>query len=464
MLCPNRRKDSLGVGILVPCLPMEKVLEINLTNSNLSQFPIEILQHTSLEVLRLDGNQLTELPDEILGLTKLRILFLGGNNFTIFPKILGKMSSLIMVSFKSNQITHISEEALSPSLCWLILTDNRIESLPSSIGRLLKLRKLMLANNRLTSLPVEMSQCQELELIRLASNQFHEIPDWLFEIPSLSWIALAGNPCFPTPQIDQRTQRMISPAEVSMGEKIGEGASGVIFKATSVDSSSCEYAIKYFKNGSTSDGNPLDEKDISLSLPSHPSLVPVLGTIINPETQLTGLVLPLIPSSYTSLAFPPSFATMTRDVYRADDAFTPQMTLSILAGISSCCSLLHSRGLMHGDLYGHNILIPQRNSSDLQTLTPYLVDFGAATSYDSSPPHVDRALFELIEVNAFSKLFEELLSRTIFPENGEMKNRLQSLCNSCSSKKLRERPRFLDIERSLANEGFPDLSSQEVRI
>jgi hypothetical protein len=458
----RRKKDAPHQISLVPLSnlihssAMDEILELNLTNSNLTEFPVEILQHTSLEILRLDGNHLTNLPEEILQLTNLKILFLGGNKFTVFPKILGQMSSLIMISFKSNLIAHISEEALSPSIRWLILTDNLIESLPSSIGKLTKLKKLMLANNRLSSLPDEMSQCQELELIRLASNQFQEIPNWLFEISSLSWIALAGNPCFPTPIVDPLIQRMISPSEVLMGEKIGEGASGVIFKATPIGSSLSdlshdEYAIKYFKNGNTSDGNPLDEKDISLSLPSHPSLVPVLGTIINPETQLTGLIFPLIPSSYISLALPPSFATMTRDVYRSDDSFTPHMTLSILSGIASCCALLHSQSLMHGDLYGHNILIPQRNSFEGETLNPYLVDFGAATSYHLSPPDVDRALFELIEVNAFSKLFDELLSRTTFPDNDEMKFSLQSLCNACSSKCPRERPRFHEIALRLAS-------------
>jgi Leucine-rich repeat (LRR) protein len=99
-----------------------------------------------------------------------------------------------MVSFKSNSLNRIDEEALTSSITWLILTDNELSSIPRSIGKLTHLRKCMMAGNKLTSLPEEMAGCQELELLRLAANDLTELPSWLLKLPKLSWLAFAGNP------------------------------------------------------------------------------------------------------------------------------------------------------------------------------------------------------------------------------------------------------------------------------
>eukprot|EP00040_Diaphanoeca_grandis_P014303 m.72481 g.72481 ORF g.72481 m.72481 type:complete len:147 (-) comp24456_c0_seq3:159-599(-) len=87
--------------------------------------------------------------------------------------------------------------SLSPTIGWLILTDNKIESLPESIGQLHLLQKCMLAGNQLSTLPSNMKNCQKLELLRVASNNFDAIPHWLFELPRLAWLACGGNPCTP---------------------------------------------------------------------------------------------------------------------------------------------------------------------------------------------------------------------------------------------------------------------------
>ena len=54
------------------------------------------------------------------------MLFFAGNKFTHVPESLGKLPNLFMLSFKSNLLEVVSEAALSESLGWLILTDNKI--------------------------------------------------------------------------------------------------------------------------------------------------------------------------------------------------------------------------------------------------------------------------------------------------------------------------------------------------
>lgn len=69
----------------------------------------------------------------------------------------------------------VHNDALQPQLRWLILTDNQLESLPSTIGRCNILQKLMLSGNNLESLPEGISNCRRLELVRLASNRLNEV-------------------------------------------------------------------------------------------------------------------------------------------------------------------------------------------------------------------------------------------------------------------------------------------------
>ncbi|MGK3899652.1 hypothetical protein ABI062_15490, partial [Enterococcus faecium] len=87
--------------------------------------------------------------------------------------------SLEMIGFKANRIEHVPAESLPPTLRWLVLTDNRIEQLPSSIGQCPRLQKLMLAGNRLRALPPELAACRNLELLRLSANMLEAFPHWL---------------------------------------------------------------------------------------------------------------------------------------------------------------------------------------------------------------------------------------------------------------------------------------------
>jgi Leucine-rich repeat (LRR) protein len=139
----------------------EKLTHVDWSDCNLTSLPEEIFQlRDSLVLLNLGNNNLSFLPENMLELQKLRILFFAQNKFKDIPVVLGKLSSLFMLSFKSNQIENIGFQSLSPSVCWLILTDNKIKCIPTSIGTLIGLKKLMLAGNLLTTLPEEMCNCQ----------------------------------------------------------------------------------------------------------------------------------------------------------------------------------------------------------------------------------------------------------------------------------------------------------------
>lgn len=398
----------------------------------------------SLEVLSLTNNRLSALPDDLGRLHKLRILFCSSNDFTHLPAVLGECENLSMIGFKSNRIESIDTQALSTSLRWLILTDNRIRKLPPSIGRCARLQKLMLAGNQLDSLPDEMAACENLELIRLAANQLRALPDWLLSLPRLSWLGLAGNPCANRMENDGGVMTEMDWSELQLQEQLGEGASGVIHRAMWQTAAEVArpVAVKVFKGTVTSDGLPSSEMEASLAAGAHPNLIEVLGRVVNHPEQRDGMVMSLIDPEFSTLAGPPDFDTCTRDLYMENQRFELPVLSDIARAVASAAARLHALGILHGDLYAHNVLWHK----DGRCL---LGDFGAATLYSAMYSRTSAAL-ERIEVRAFGYLLEELLDRAITePEQMPVLDRLWALQARCVTPVVSARLSFAEIEMEL---------------
>lgn len=406
----------------------------------LKEFPEEIVSLAeTLEVLDLSDNQLTELPDSILQLKHLKIIFFARNNFTKFPIILSKFPALSMIGFKSNQIKTVPENAFPPMLNWLILTDNKIEKIPKSIGDCGLLRKCALAGNLIEELPSEMVGCVNLELIRISANKLKSIPKWLFKLPKLSWVAFGGNPA--AHQIELNNDLESFPWEdFTIKELIGEGASGLISKAH-WHSKSKDVAIKVFKGAVTSDGLPEVEMELAIAAGDHENLIPVLGKIKEHPEAKSGLVMELIATNYINLGNPPSLETCTRDVFDEEMVFNSAELLKIAKSIASVCSQLHQKGINHGDLYAHNILVNK-------TADCLLGDFGAASFYDVNS--VLALTIERVEVRAFGCLLEEIVPLVSIHElTTELRNKWQKLITDCTIPEVISRLSFSEIVTAL---------------
>ncbi|MGC8711160.1 MAG: leucine-rich repeat-containing protein kinase family protein [Leptodesmis sp.] len=415
--------------------------------AELTQFPPEILDLAdSLEVLNLTNNRLQALPDELGRLKNLKIIFLSNNEFEELPEVLSDCPSLSMIGFKSNRIRTIAENALPDSIRWLILTDNQIEQLPATMGRLVNLQKLMLAGNRLRSLPDAMAACQNLELIRLSANCLPSLPSWLFTLPRLSWLAYSGNPfCEAMPASLERSLPDIDWAELTLGDTLGEGASGIISRGIwqTGPSDAVDVAVKVFKGNVTSDGLPADERNACLAAGTHNHLVNVLGKLINHPEEKAGLVFSFIPPNYKTLGWPPSLDSCTRDIYPQGTCFSWPVVLRIAQGMATAAAHLHARGIMHGDLYAHNILVNETGDS-------LLGDFGAASFYPASELVAGEVL-EALEVRAFGCLLEDLLNHCLVAGVAEQKryDRLRQLQQDCMNPIPCERPLFTKICNTL---------------
>jgi hypothetical protein len=409
----------------------------------LTEFPAEIFELAeTLEVLNLTGNELRELPPDLGRLHQLRILFCSNNRFTRLPAVLGSCPKLTMIGFRANQIEVVEDGALPARLQWLILTENRLARLPAALGNCRKLQKLMLSGNELTGLPPEMAACENLELLRLAANRLEVLPEWLLELPRLAWLALAGNPLPEAGAVSPpRGATSIPWTHLKVQEKLGEGASGVIHRAVwreNTGSSSVPVALKIFKNAVTSDGLPAHEMAASLEVGEHPHLTEVLGRVPDHPGGAEALVMCLIDPSYANLAAPPSFATCTRDVYAPGATIDPRAARRLAWGIASAAAQLHDRGILHGDLYAHNILHDGRGHA-------LLSDFGAASFYDRGDARL-AGMLERVEVCAFGYLLEELLAlcRKTRADHEDVAV-MESLRSDCNGTMVAKRPLFAEV-------------------
>jgi hypothetical protein len=376
--------------------------ELRLPAAGLTEFPPEIFGLAdTLEVLDLSGNALTRLPDDMSRLGKLRVLFCSGNRFARLPPSLGDCAALSQVGFRAAGVQEVPAESLSPQLRWLILTDNQIEDVPAALGERPALQKLLLAGNRLRTLPDSMAGAAKLELLRLSANRFEALPAWLTALPRLAWLAFAGNP-FDRDRVAEEAG-VIEWQHVQPGALLGEGASGHVHEAVwrPPGAAPRAVALKLFKGAMTSDGLPEREMEACLAAGAHPNLMSGLGRLSgHPEDRL-GLLMPLVPRDWRVLGGPPSLASCSRDVYDPAFCLTPDAALGIARGIAAATAHLHASGVMHGDLYGHNILWDGMSGSAV------LSDFGAACLL---PGEAEGVALQRLEVLAWGILLGELLA------------------------------------------------------
>jgi hypothetical protein len=406
----------------------------------LTSFPREIFELAdSLEVLNLSGNALNSLPEDLHRLRKLEVLFASDNDFSELPACLGQCERLRIIGFKANRIEHVPAQSLPPRLGWLILTDNRIATLPEELGHRPALQKLMLAGNRLTELPASLADCHRLELIRIAANQLDTLPDWLLKLPALAWLAFADNPLC-TQRADRPIRQILWQA-LRPGKRLGEGASGIIQQALwQGNGVAQQVAVKLYKGEVTSDGSPLNEMAACIAAGEHPQLIGVLGRIAAHPQDVQGLVMQLIAPEFGNLAGPPSLTSCTRDVYAPGLRLELAVLLRLATGIASVTAHLHACAITHGDLYAHNILWQEDGSC-------LLGDFGAASFFPS--PEAGLAL-QRIETRAFGILLGELLERCEARAGEQITiDQLQDLQQHCTQPDVTMRPLLSEIHEQL---------------
>ncbi|KAG8091812.1 hypothetical protein GUJ93_ZPchr0012g19803 [Zizania palustris] len=149
-------------------------------------------------IIALSDCSLKAVPEEVWDCgSSIRVLDCSNNCIESIPQEIAALKSLHKLILTANDITdgNISWEGLLcvQTLTVLSLSQNRLVTLPSSLGSLTYLRELRIANNRLENLPVEIGLLKHLELLVASNNRITSLPSSIGDCESLIEVDLSSN-------------------------------------------------------------------------------------------------------------------------------------------------------------------------------------------------------------------------------------------------------------------------------
>eukprot|EP00250_Pteridium_aquilinum_P034372 c7496_g2_i1 orf=320-1120(+) len=168
---------------------------VGLRDSNLKTLPSQVIDLSrSVRTLDVTHNKLVDLPVEIGGLINLQRLMASENLLQRLPSTLGKLQSLKVLALDENRLTTLPDElGLLVRIERLSVSLNSLTSLPSSIGSLRNLTLLNISHNRFKQLPESLGSCFSLEELLANDNTIEELPPSICNLTHLKSLGLDNN-------------------------------------------------------------------------------------------------------------------------------------------------------------------------------------------------------------------------------------------------------------------------------
>uniref|UniRef100_A0A8C0GTP7 Leucine rich repeats and calponin homology domain containing 2 n=1 Tax=Chelonoidis abingdonii TaxID=106734 RepID=A0A8C0GTP7_CHEAB len=181
-----------------PCssqLVLAEVMEVfgDLSKNRFTEIPPDVWLFAPLETLNLYHNCIKSIPEAIKNLQMLTYLNISRNLLATLPKYLFDLPLKVLV-VSNNKLVSIPEEiGKLRDLMELDISCNEIQVLPQQIGKLQSLRELNIRRNNLHVLPDELG---DLPLVKLdfSCNKITEIPICYRKLRHLQVIILDNNP------------------------------------------------------------------------------------------------------------------------------------------------------------------------------------------------------------------------------------------------------------------------------
>ncbi|PIM97663.1 Ubiquitin-like protein [Handroanthus impetiginosus] len=132
-------------------------------------------------VIALSDCGLTTIPEEVWSCgSSARVLDVSHNSLLEVPSTIGCLSSIQKLLLNGN---HLSENSISwegltslKSLMVLSLSQNNLTAFPSALGALTCLKQLHVESNKLTCIPAEIGLLTKLEVLKAQNNRLKMIP------------------------------------------------------------------------------------------------------------------------------------------------------------------------------------------------------------------------------------------------------------------------------------------------
>ncbi|XP_074167736.1 leucine-rich repeat and calponin homology domain-containing protein 4 isoform X3 [Sminthopsis crassicaudata] len=159
---------------------------LNLSNRRLKQFPRGTASGYDLSDITqadLSRNRFPEVPEAACQLVSLEGLSLYHNCLRCLNPALGNLTALTYLNLSRNQLLSLPPYICQLPLRVLIVSNNKLGSLPPDIGALGSLRQLDVSSNELQSLPLQLGKLHSLRDLNVRRNQLSTLPDELGDLP-----------------------------------------------------------------------------------------------------------------------------------------------------------------------------------------------------------------------------------------------------------------------------------------
>ncbi len=186
--------DNLLAALPESIGQLESLEGLDLSSNRLESLPESLGDLANLGSLKLGGNRLRSLPGSIGRLKELSALNLGNNMLQTLPDAVWDLASITSVDLSWNRIEAISAISRLKALRDLYLQGNLIRSLPEGPGELpQQLETLILSRNRLQTLPESLGALVHLNTLDVSHNELQSLPTSLGSLSGLISLDASNN-------------------------------------------------------------------------------------------------------------------------------------------------------------------------------------------------------------------------------------------------------------------------------
>ncbi|XP_044071864.1 leucine-rich repeat and calponin homology domain-containing protein 1 isoform X2 [Siniperca chuatsi] len=185
-------QSHIGGASLPPNRGLERALEeaaasgvLNLSSRKLKEFPRTAANHDLSDTVEADlsKNRLTDVPSEVCHLVALETINLYHNCIRTIPDSIISLQSLTSLNLSRNQLGSLPACLCGLPLRVLNASNNKLVSLPETIGQLHSLMELDISCNEITALPRHIGRLKALRELNVRRNLLCVLPEDLADLP-----------------------------------------------------------------------------------------------------------------------------------------------------------------------------------------------------------------------------------------------------------------------------------------
>ncbi|XP_051564298.1 leucine-rich repeat and calponin homology domain-containing protein 1 isoform X7 [Myxocyprinus asiaticus] len=158
---------------------------LNLSTRKLKEFPRTASNYDLTDTVEADlsKNRLIDIPSEVCHLVSLETLNLYHNCIKIIPDTIISLQSLTFLNISRNQLSVLPACVCGLPLRVLNASNNKLNTLPESIGLLTNLMELDVSCNEITALPRHIGRLKALRELNVHRNLLCVLPEDLADLP-----------------------------------------------------------------------------------------------------------------------------------------------------------------------------------------------------------------------------------------------------------------------------------------